>query len=177
MSEPLPNLTNRGVELSLSWYLAGLLFIHASINSLATKALAKITSTFIFMNLGALVAICIACLATCKDFHPVRSHPLALKHTNHQLTLESRHHTSSLLLAWKTRPDGAAMDCHSFSSVCLKNPGLRQLSFRHKSGMLSVSWTMTDYDATGHISEEVKSAAIAAPAAIVRHFPIAVKPF
>ncbi|KAL8278920.1 hypothetical protein RQP46_008589 [Phenoliferia psychrophenolica] len=48
----------------------GLLAIHASINSLATRALAKITQSFIFINLGALVAICIACLVTCKDFHP-----------------------------------------------------------------------------------------------------------
>ncbi|KAG8835935.1 hypothetical protein FRC17_000020 [Serendipita sp. 399] len=34
-------------------------------------------------------------------------------------------------------------------------------------GLLSVQWTMTDYDATAHISEEVKRAAYAAPAAIV----------
>ncbi|KAJ7079952.1 APC amino acid permease [Mycena belliarum] len=33
-------------------------------------------------------------------------------------------------------------------------------------GLLSVQWTMTDYDATAHISEEVKRAADAAPAAI-----------
>ncbi|CAG7851274.1 Uncharacterized amino-acid permease C15C4.04c [Serendipita indica DSM 11827] len=34
-------------------------------------------------------------------------------------------------------------------------------------GLLSVQWTMTDYDATAHISEEIKRAAYAAPAAIV----------
>jgi amino acid transporter len=34
-------------------------------------------------------------------------------------------------------------------------------------GLLSVQWTMTDYDATAHISEEVKRASYAAPAAIV----------
>ncbi|GAA5924926.1 hypothetical protein JCM1841_005370 [Sporobolomyces salmonicolor] len=33
-------------------------------------------------------------------------------------------------------------------------------------GLLSVQWTMTDYDATAHISEEVKRAQIAAPTAI-----------
>ncbi|KAJ7855017.1 amino acid permease [Mycena olivaceomarginata] len=33
-------------------------------------------------------------------------------------------------------------------------------------GLLSVQWTMTDYDATAHVSEEVKRAAYAAPAAI-----------
>jgi amino acid transporter len=34
-------------------------------------------------------------------------------------------------------------------------------------GLLSVQWTMTGYDATSHISEEVKRASYAAPAAIV----------
>ncbi|KAG8688291.1 hypothetical protein FRC08_011510 [Ceratobasidium sp. 394] len=33
-------------------------------------------------------------------------------------------------------------------------------------GLLSVQWTMTSYDATGHISEEVQHAAVAAPSAI-----------
>jgi len=33
-------------------------------------------------------------------------------------------------------------------------------------GLLSVQWTMTDYDATAHISEEVQRAAYAAPSAI-----------
>ncbi|KAH8922939.1 amino acid transporter [Atractiella rhizophila] len=33
-------------------------------------------------------------------------------------------------------------------------------------GLLSVQWTMTDYDATAHISEEVRRASIAAPVAI-----------
>ncbi|TDL26914.1 APC amino acid permease [Rickenella mellea] len=33
-------------------------------------------------------------------------------------------------------------------------------------GLLSVQWTVTDYDATAHISEEVKRAAYAAPSAI-----------
>ncbi|POY75264.1 hypothetical protein BMF94_1634 [Rhodotorula taiwanensis] len=34
-------------------------------------------------------------------------------------------------------------------------------------GLLSVCWTMTDYDATAHISEEVKKASIRAPVAII----------
>ena len=33
-------------------------------------------------------------------------------------------------------------------------------------GLLSVQWTMTDYDAAAHISEEVHRASIAAPVAI-----------
>ncbi|GAA5949201.1 hypothetical protein JCM10213_008241 [Rhodosporidiobolus nylandii] len=34
-------------------------------------------------------------------------------------------------------------------------------------GLLSVQWTMTDYDATAHISEEIKEASIRAPVAVV----------
>ncbi|GJN88492.1 hypothetical protein Rhopal_001458-T1 [Rhodotorula paludigena] len=34
-------------------------------------------------------------------------------------------------------------------------------------GLLSVQWTMTDYDATAHISEEVEKASIRAPVAVV----------
>lgn len=49
----------------------GLLASHALLNSIATRPLAKITQTFVFINLGSLIAIVIACLATCKDFHPV----------------------------------------------------------------------------------------------------------
>jgi len=33
-------------------------------------------------------------------------------------------------------------------------------------GLLSVQWTMTDYDGTAHISEEIRRAAYAAPSAI-----------
>ncbi|KAL8287634.1 hypothetical protein RQP46_003492 [Phenoliferia psychrophenolica] len=106
----------------------GLLALHAVLNSLATKPLAKITQSFVFINLGSLVAICIACLATCKDFHPAS---------------------------------------YLFTSAGLKNQtGWSSDGLSFLFGILSVSWTMTDYDGTAHISEEIKKASIAAPAAI-----------
>ena len=40
--------------------------------------------------------------------------------------------------------------------------------FSFMIGFLSVAWTMTDYDATTHISEETKKAAIRGPVAITQ---------
>ena len=42
----------------------GLLVIHGLLNSLATKYLAFITQSFVFVNLGAVFAICVALLVT-----------------------------------------------------------------------------------------------------------------
>ncbi|KAM0750720.1 amino acid transporter [Meredithblackwellia eburnea MCA 4105] len=106
----------------------GLLALHALLNSVATRPIAKLTQTFVFINLGSLVAICIACLATCKDFHPAS---------------------------------------YVFGSAGLSNQtGWSNNGLSFLLGILSVSWTMTDYDGAAHISEEVKKASIAAPAAI-----------
>ncbi|KAI0129112.1 amino acid permease [Xylariales sp. AK1849] len=44
--------------------------------------------------------------------------------------------------------------------------GWNSKGFSFLIGYLSVAWTMTDYDATGHISEELHSAAITGPVAI-----------
>ncbi|KAK9802319.1 putative Amino acid permease, variant [Seiridium cardinale] len=44
--------------------------------------------------------------------------------------------------------------------------GWNSKGFSFLIGYLSVAWTMTDYDATGHISEELHSAAISGPVAI-----------
>lgn len=44
--------------------------------------------------------------------------------------------------------------------------GWNSRGFSFLIGYLSVAWTMTDYDATGHISEELHSAAISGPVAI-----------
>ena len=44
--------------------------------------------------------------------------------------------------------------------------GWNSKGFSFLIGYLSVAWTMTDYDATGHIIEEVRSAAISGPVAI-----------
>jgi hypothetical protein len=40
--------------------------------------------------------------------------------------------------------------------------------FAYLIGCLSVAWTMTDYDATTHISEETHKAAIRGPLAIIQ---------
>lgn len=46
------------------------------------------------------------------------------------------------------------------------NTGWNSQSISFLLGILSVSWTMTDYDASAHICEEVRRASIAAPVAI-----------
>ncbi|KAF8172767.1 APC amino acid permease [Mycena galopus ATCC 62051] len=56
---------------------------------------------------------------------------------------------------------GSIINGTSVDGVSRWNTGLAFLF-----GLLSVQWTVRDYDATAHISEEVKRAAYAAPAAI-----------
>jgi amino acid transporter len=46
--------------------------------------------------------------------------------------------------------------------------GWNSRGFSYLIGYLSVAWTMTDYDATAHISEELHNAAISGPVAIVQ---------
>lgn len=94
--------------------------------SFGTRILAKVTQTFVFVNLGTAFAIIIALLITTKDKH------------NASYTFT-----------------------HSENGSGWSSQGLTFLL-----GLLSVQWTMTDYDATAHISEEVKKASIAAPVAI-----------
>ena len=48
------------------------------------------------------------------------------------------------------------------------NSGWNSRGFSFLLGYLSVAWTMTDYDATAHISEETRKAAIQGPVAIVQ---------
>ncbi|ELU42010.1 amino acid permease [Rhizoctonia solani AG-1 IA] len=85
-------------------------------NSLATKYLARMTSGFVFVNIGA--------------------------------TLRG-------------------ISSYVFGSAGVVNQtGGWNTGIAFLFGLLSVQWTMTDYDATAHISEEVQRAAVAAPAAI-----------
>ncbi|WAR52469.1 hypothetical protein PtB15_1B911 [Puccinia triticina] len=104
----------------------GLLVLHGLLNCLATKALAGITKSFIFINLTGTMAMIIGLLATTPDKH-----------------------------------DATYIFTKVVDQTGWGNDGLAFLL-----GLLSVQWTMTDYDATAHISEEVKRAAIAAPVAI-----------
>lgn len=54
---------------------------------------------------------------------------------------------------------------YTFTSV-INETGWSSNGFSFLLGLLSVQWTMTDYDAAAHISEEVRRASIAAPVAI-----------
>ncbi|TFK82831.1 APC amino acid permease [Polyporus arcularius HHB13444] len=109
---------------------AGLLILHGILNCLATRQLARLTSGFVFINLGATIVIIIVLLAT---------------------TPRSEMHSAGYVFG----SQGIANQTGGW------NDGLAFLF-----GLLSVQWTMTDYDATAHISEEVKRAAYAAPSAI-----------
>ncbi|KAG5646187.1 hypothetical protein DXG03_004240 [Asterophora parasitica] len=109
---------------------AGLLIVHGILNSLATKYLARLTSGFVFVNLGATFLIIITLLATTprSEMHPPN---------------------------------------YVFGSAGIVNQtGGWNTGIAFLFGLLSVQWTMTDYDATAHISEEVRRAAYAAPSAI-----------
>ncbi|RPD63325.1 APC amino acid permease [Lentinus tigrinus ALCF2SS1-6] len=113
---------------------AGLLVLHGILNCLATRSLARLTSGFVFINLGATIIIIIVLLAT---------------------TPRSEMH-----------PAGYVFGSQGF----VNNTGGWNDGIAFLFGLLSVQWTvmsrLQDYDATAHISEEVKRAAYAAPSAI-----------
>lgn len=109
---------------------AGLLVFHGILNCLATRWLARLTTGFVFVNLGATFLIIIVLLAT---------------------TPRSEMHSASYVFG---------------SEGFLNQTGGWNNGIAFLFGLLSVQWTMTDYDATAHISEEVKRAAYAAPSAI-----------
>ncbi|TFK36500.1 APC amino acid permease [Crucibulum laeve] len=109
---------------------AGLLVFHGILNSLATRYLARLTTGFVFVNLGTTFLIIIVLLSTTarSDMHPAS---------------------------------------YVFGSAGIVNQtGGWNTGLAFLFGLLSVQWTMTDYDATAHISEEVRRAAYAAPSAI-----------
>ncbi|TFY72191.1 hypothetical protein EVG20_g808 [Dentipellis fragilis] len=103
----------------------GLLIFHGILNCLATRYLARFTTSFVFVNLGATIVIIIVLLATTP---------------RHEM------HTGSYVFG----SEGIVNQTGGW------NDGIAFLF-----GLLSVQWTMTDYDATAHISEEVKRAAYA----------------
>jgi len=109
---------------------AGLMIFHGLLNCLSTKYLAKLTSGFVFINLGATSIIIIVLLAT---------------------TPRSEMHSASYVFG---------------GEGVINSTGGWPSGIAFLLGLLSVQWTMTDYDASAHISEEVKRAAYAAPAAI-----------
>ncbi|CAH7685013.1 amino acid/polyamine transporter I [Phakopsora pachyrhizi] len=104
-----------------------LLVIHGFINSLATKAMAKITKCFIFFNFGATFMIIIALCAS--------------------------------------GPPRNSFD--SIFSTVINQTGWESTPLAFMMGFLSVEWTLSDYDASAHITEEMKRPAVAAPLAII----------
>jgi len=98
------------------------------LNSLPTKALHRITSFYVFVNLFTTLAVIIAVPAA------------------------GRGNLASSKFVWSTVQDGSGWGSSGFAFLL---------------GILSVQWVMTDYDAAAHMSEEVKNAAVATPAAIV----------
>ncbi|KAF9447455.1 APC amino acid permease [Macrolepiota fuliginosa MF-IS2] len=109
---------------------AGLMVFHGILNSLATRHLARLTTGFVFVNLGTTFLIIIVLLAT---------------------TPRSEMHPASYVFG---------------SAGVVNQTGGWNTGIAFLFGLLSVQWTMTDYDATAHISEEVHRAAYAAPSAI-----------
>ena len=109
---------------------AGLLVVHGTLNSLKTRHLAYLTSSFMFVNLGATFLIIILLLA---------------------MTPRSDMHPASYVFGAEGLINGTGGWNNGVSFFL---------------GLLSVQWTMTGYDCTAHISEELRRAAYAAPVAI-----------
>ncbi|KAG9315600.1 amino acid permease [Chiua virens] len=109
----------------------GLLFIHGILNSLRTRHLAFLASSFIFINLAAILLIVVLLLA---------------------MTPRSDMHTASYVFG----ADGLINGTGGW------NNGISFLL-----GLLSVQWTLTGFDGTGHISEELRRASWIAPTAIM----------
>ncbi|GAA5883185.1 hypothetical protein JCM3774_002412 [Rhodotorula dairenensis] len=124
------SLSTDGSFVATKWQIyllfLAILVVHGLLNSVGTKMLAKMTRTFVFFNLGTVIAVIIS-LLVCTD--QKNSAKYTFTHT-------------------------------------INGSGWDSMGLTFLLGLLSVQWTMTDYDATAHISEEVKRAQVAAPAAI-----------
>ncbi|KAL1305206.1 hypothetical protein AAFC00_002124 [Neodothiora populina] len=105
---------------------AALTVFHGFVNSLNTKWLAKITTSYIVFHMLSIVTCSIALLAMCPDRHDAT---------------------------------------YVFTNVT-PDSGWSPKGFSFLFGFLSVSWTMTDYDATAHITEEIDEPEKKAPWAI-----------
>ncbi|KAF9060665.1 APC amino acid permease [Rhodocollybia butyracea] len=112
------------------WLFVVLLVVHGTLNCLATRWLARLSSGYMFVNLGATFLIVIVLLA---------------------MTPRSEMHAANYVFG-----------AQGFDN----QTGGWNNGLAFVFGLFSVQWTMTDYDATAHICEEVKRAAYAAPTAI-----------
>ncbi|KNZ59405.1 hypothetical protein VP01_173g8 [Puccinia sorghi] len=122
-----------------------LLLIHGLMNSVATSIMAKLTRSFIFFNFGATFTIILA---------------LGLSGPPRQ-TFQSVFTNIVNRSGWDSTP-------LAFMMGILSAEWVRNLESRSNSYALYLRiLTLSDYDATAHISEEVKNPAVAAPFAIV----------
>ncbi|KAJ3727684.1 APC amino acid permease [Lentinula raphanica] len=112
------------------WLFAVLLVVHGALNCLGTRLLARMSSGFVFVNLGATILIIIVLLAT---------------------TPRSEMHAAGYVFG---------------SQGIVNQTGGWNNGLAFVFGLLSVQWTVCDYDATAHICEEVRRAAYAAHAVI-----------
>lgn len=97
--------------------------LHATLNSMNTSALEKMTKTYVIFHFAILFSCCVTLLAMCDYKH------------------------SSSYTWTKVEP----------------NAGWNPPGWSFLFGFLAASWTMTDYDATAHIAEEIKDPEIKAP--------------
>ncbi|KAI0944606.1 hypothetical protein AcW1_002275 [Taiwanofungus camphoratus] len=134
---------------------AGLLVFNGILNCLATRQLANFTKSFVFVNLGTTIRASPPLLPLFSPFpaSPPRAHA-------------ARAVIIIVMLAKTPRAEMHAAAYVFGSTGIVNQTGGWNDGIAFLFGLLSVQWTMTDYDATAHISEEVKRAAYAAPSAI-----------
>ncbi|KAI9346206.1 APC amino acid permease [Obelidium mucronatum] len=72
-----------------------------------------------------------------------------------------------IIALFATVPDSQKLSAHDVWFSYTDNTGWNSDALAMMFGLLSVCWTMTDYDATGHIAEETHRAAIRGPVSII----------
>lgn len=107
---------------------AALTVFHGAVNSLNTKWLAKITTTYVVFHVLVIITCSIALLVMCDNKHD-----------------------ASYVFTYVPAESASGWSPAGWSFLF---------------GFLSVSWTMTDYDATAHITEEISEPEVKAPWAI-----------
>ncbi|THG98846.1 hypothetical protein EW026_g3409 [Hermanssonia centrifuga] len=129
-----------------------LLIVHGLLNCLATKWLSRLTSGFVFVNIGTTLRALTFILILVPTLLIYAWYRLVIIVTLLATTPRSEMHTASYVFG---------------SEGIVNGTGGWNAGIAFLFGLLSVQWTMTqDYDATAHISEEVRRAAYSAPSAI-----------
>ncbi|CAK5275488.1 unnamed protein product [Mycena citricolor] len=142
----------------------GLLILHGLLNSVGTRHLARFTQYFVFVNLGATMrkSPVFELTASVSSLTDSDHHCAACDHS-------AKRNASGVVRVWL----GRASQCHRWLEQRTGVPvwfafGAVDCAYHCCIARFSLNslLQMTDYDATAHISEEVRRAAYAAPAAI-----------